>query len=455
MSIARREIALRTARSHVRAQASALASVLSRAHVYMRASELVLLLSRSHVRAQASAPILFPARSLARSLTLAGLTGLLLLAGPLTLSGCTANDTDDAPQTHDAALSDQSASTDTSAQESLQQPASTSSTATHIATHTFTAMDTAMSLRMYASDDTSAQEAAQAGEDEIRTLEALLAAEDDASEIAQINRANGTSTTVSDKTFSLIDAAVKLARATEGAFDPTIYPLTHAWGFTNGNHRVPTPEEISACILHVDYETIALDASTKRVTLDAAAQLDVGAIAKGFAADCVRERLQERGITCALLDLGGNITALGTKPDNTPWSIGIADPAAPDQLAGSLSASDVTVSTSGAYQRYFTDDAGNTYHHLIDPATGYPATSDLASVSVICEQGTAADALSTAMFVMGSERAQTFCKESALQEDIPFEAILITNDGTVYVTQGIASAFTPSDSYTNRVVVIS
>ena len=323
--------------------------------------------------------------------------------------------------------------------------------ATATATKSFTSMDTAMAVTVHASDQVAADDAAQACMERVRELDGLLDPGDAASEIARLNESGGEALAVSSDVRALVEAALDVAEKTDGAFDPTVYPVTSAWGFTSGEHRVPSLEELNALVGRVGYDNASVDEVAGTVTLAHSAQIDVGGVAKGFAADELRTLLAKRGVTSALLDLGGNVTSIGSKPSGEPWKIGIANPDAPDALAGAIELSDATVSTSGAYQRFFVDGDGITRHHLIDPATGYPAETDLVSASVIGPDGARCDALSTALYVMGLDRALELWRHA--EGDEAFEAVLIAQDGSVHVTAGIADAFEAADAYAGKVVV--
>lgn len=318
------------------------------------------------------------------------------------------------------------------------------------ATRAFTAMSTGMTLTVHATDQAAAEEAADACRQRVRELDEQLSPDGDDSELARANAANGAPMAVSASTLALVDAALDAARETDGAFDPTVYPLTDAWGFTDGEHRVPASDELSALLARVGYAAVQVDAAAGTLMLSGGAQIDVGGVAKGFAADELSALLRERGVDSALFDLGGNVTALGAKPDGSPWKVGIADPSAPDRLAGTLAAQGVTVSTSGAYQRFFDED-GTRYHHLLDPATGYPAASDLASVSVIGPNGARCDALSTACYVLGLDAALDLWR--ATDGEGAFDLVLIASDGSVHVTEGVAGSFAAAEGYVDRVSV--
>lgn len=165
-------------------------------------------------------------------------------------------------------------------------------------------------------------------------------------------------------------------------------------------------------------------------------QLDFGAVAKGYTGDRVSALMKEEyGVTSALLNLGGNVQAIGRKPDGTPWRIGIRDPYGEDML-GTLEVEDAAVITSGGYERFFAGEDGTIYWHIIDPSTGYPADSGLLSVTVTGQEGTVCDALSTALFVMGADSATAYWKAHA-----GFDMILVTEQEEIYVTEGIAEQF--------------
>ena len=296
-----------------------------------------------------------------------------------------------------------------------------------------------------------ADDAANACRQRVLELDELLAPENATSEIARINAASGASTAVSPATAALVAASLDAAHRTGGA-DPTVYLLTSAWGFTTGDHRVPSPDEVAALLPRVGYAAVQVDEAAGTVTLEDGAQIDVGGVAKGFAADELRALLRERDITSALFDLGGNVTALGSKPDGSPWKVGVADPDDPGKLAGLLEVRDATVSTSGAYQRYFEGKDGTRYHHLLDPSTGYPAASDLASASVVGADGAQCDALSTACFVLGLDGALDLWRAAAADGDAAFDLVLIASDGRTFVTDGIADAYTPAAGTNAQVV---
>ena len=325
---------------------------------------------------------------------------------------------------------------------------------TATATSSVTAMDTGMTRTVHvvrqavaADDAANACRAARPRTDE------LLAPENATSEIARIARKRRVDGRLAGDGCARRRVARRGASRLRGQRpSATVYPLAAAWGFTTGDHRVPSPDEVAALLPRVGYAAVQVDEAAGTVTLEDGAQIDVGGVAKGFAADELRALLRERDITSALFDLGGNVTALGSKPDGSPWKVGVADPDDPGKLAGLLEVRDATVSTSGAYQRYFEGKDGTRYHHLLDPSTGYPAASDLASASVVGADGAQCDALSTACFVLGLDGALDLWRAAAADGDAAFDLVLIASDGRTFVTDGIADAYTPAAGTNAQVV---
>ena len=202
-----------------------------------------------------------------------------------------------------------------------------------------------------------------------------------------------------------------------------------AWGFADGEYRVPEAGELAALLEHTGWAKVAVDGTS--VTLPEGFALDLGGIGKGYAAGRCKEILKERGVTSALLSLGGNVSALGSKPDGSAWTVAIEDPDGGGYL-GTVQIVDRCVVTSGGYQRYFEQD-GVRYWHILDPQTGKPARSGMQSVTVVSEDDTLADALSTALFVMGPERAADFWRGHRAE----FDAVWLTDDGGLFVTEGL------------------
>ncbi len=309
----------------------------------------------------------------------------------------------------------------------------------------FFAMNTIMSISAAGENADAALKQAQS---RITGLDRLWAVTDPDSELSRLN--SGKQAAVSPETAELLRFSLDIAEKTEGALDPTIYPVLTAWGFTLDENRVPDKSEIAALLERVDYRNIRIDGGT--VSLKNNAMLDFGAVAKGYAGDEAAKILRETGITSALINLGGSITTIGKKPDGTDWKIGVKNPLDSGNV-GTLALSDLSAVTSGAYERYFTAEDGTVYGHIIDPATGCPVDNDLLSVTIVSENAALCDALSTALFVMGSEKAQRFYRENG--SAMGFDIILITRNKEVIVSAGLNDRFRLTDKSFSAVKVSS
>ena len=300
------------------------------------------------------------------------------------------------------------------------------------------AMDTAMVLTAYGKESTRAGYDA---EEEVRRLDALLSRTSGSSEISMLNGAGGEMVPVGAEICTLIQTAGDFTEATGGAFDITIAPVVSAWGFTTDSYQVPDREALQTLLESVGMEHVHLSGGSAR--LDPGTRIDLGGIAKGYTADRVAEIFQEHAVPRGKVELGGNILVIGDKPDGTAWRVGVQDPKHPDEADGLvcvLNLTDAFAVTSGSYQRYFEQD-GKRYHHIIDPATGCPADSGLTSVTVVADSargnGTMCDALSTALFVMGEDKALDFWRSGVYD----FQLVLVTEDGRVVVTEGLKDGF--------------
>jgi thiamine biosynthesis lipoprotein len=297
-------------------------------------------------------------------------------------------------------------------------------------TQQFFAMDTVMSITVYDGQKGAAEAAMQ----RVSGRDALLSRTRAESEIARVNQNAGTGVAValSDDVYSILQQAVGLSDRTDGMFDPTIAPVMDAWGFTKSEYRVPGADELAELLPLVNADALVLKDRSAMLP-EKGMELDLGAIAKGYAGDQCAQLLSSYGVTSALVALGGNITAIGAKPDGTNWRVAVRDPNNEDSYLCVLPLQDRTASTSGGYERYFEQD-GVIYHHIIDPDVGYPARSGLKSVTVVSASGTTADALSTALFVMGEEKALELWRESS-----DFEVVLVRDDNKVLFTDGLES----------------
>jgi thiamine biosynthesis lipoprotein len=322
-------------------------------------------------------------------------------------------------------------------------------------------MDTIMELQIAGREDYTPQ-----AEETIRNIEKSLSVMDPESQISKLNSSGEAE--ISEQVADIMTRALDLCKRTDGDLDITIYPVLKAWGFTTGKYRVPSDEELQELLAKVDYRNVKLlprgngadeDAGDSgengtgsddmglvaNVTLPEGVQVDLGSVAKGYTGEYVAEKLRKLGVTSALLNLGGNVQCIGTKPNGEKWKVAVKSPF-PDSATGMLgvvSADDVAIITSGGYERYFEED-GEIYWHILDPRTGKPARSGLASVTIIGKDGLLCDGLSTALFIKGLDEAVEFWKAS---DD--FEAVFVTEDGEVYVTEGVAKDFTLTAEYSN------
>ena len=303
------------------------------------------------------------------------------------------------------------------------------------------AMGTYMTFTGYGKD---AESALSRAAERVKELEALWSATDENSEIYKVNHSKGSPVTVSSETGELLRFTLDIAEQTGGALDPTIYPLMDTCGFVNGEYHIPAEQELASLLQGMSFEKVALRENT--ITLPEGVQLDLGAVGKGCAGAELSKLLKSQGITSALLDIGGNIQMIGARPDGAKWRLGIKHPLSEGTL-GTVEAEDCAVVTSGKYERYFTGEDGRLYWHILDPTTGKPADSGLASVTIIAKDGKLCDALSTAVFVMGLEEGTEYWRS---RDD--FEMLLMTQQGEVYLTEGIEQDFTMNDSLSNKEV---
>ena len=296
------------------------------------------------------------------------------------------------------------------------------------------AMDTYMVITAEGGDT---EEAVKSVSREISRLENALSRTIDTSSVSRLNDEGGAR--LDEETASLLAAALTYSADTNGAFDVTIAPLVELWGITSDDPRVPSQEEIDALLPLVGSEHIHLDG--REATLDEDCAIDLGGIAKGFASDQAADILSRSGADRACANLGGNVYVY-SREGHDAWNVAIQDPKGKDDYVCILSLTDHFVVTSGGYQRYFTGLDGTVYQHILDPKTGYPVQGDLLSASVLLPRsgdelaGTRADAYSTALYVMGESGAADFWRAHR-----DFDMVLVTTDGRVVYTPGLASVF--------------
>ena len=286
--------------------------------------------------------------------------------------------------------------------------------------HTVFAMDTVMTLTVYGQPAIT-ESALHEAEGEIHRLDHLLSVTDPESEISILNESMGVS--VSAETAALLEKALEVSRLTNGAYDMTLGYITEAWGFRSEKPGVPDRALITKLLSSCGYEHVQI--AGRQVEIRPNMAVDLGGIAKGYAAERVMRILEKSGIESAVISLGGNVGTLGQKPGGDLWHVAVESPdKTKDYDVVLLLDGGLFAVTSGGYERFF-EEGGTIYHHILDPDTGFPAQSDLKSVTIVSSDGTLADGLSTALFVMGSEKATAFWRQHAGD----FQMVLITEEG--------------------------
>lgn len=296
-------------------------------------------------------------------------------------------------------------------------------------------MGTVVTVKIY---DKDKEDVLDLAFERINELADKTSSEQKDSEVNTINANAGVMPTqVSNDVFKLIKVAKAHSHLADGKFDITVGPLTKLWHIGFPDARKPDQAEIDAILPLIDYEAVKLDEENQTIFLtEQGMELDLGAIAKGFITDEVVTVLEENDVTTAIIDLGGNIYVLGNHPSGDAWTVGIQDPNAKrGSTVGKVKRSNESIVTSGIYERYLEVD-GEKYHHLLNPDTGYPFTNDLAGISIITDNSTDADALSTTAFSKGIEGGLQF-----IQESTDAEAIFIGHDKKVYITEGLKGKF--------------
>ena len=263
------------------------------------------------------------------------------------------------------------------------------------------------------------------------SYEALFSRTIEGSDVYRVNHSNGAPVTVNPETLLLIKESIRFSELTDGAIDITIAPVRDLWDFTDNDmassasdsFTLPDDAALSDALSHVDYHCIQYNEATNTVTLtDPQAQIDLGFIAKGYIADKIKEYLLSQGIASAIINLGGNVLTIGSKPNQTPFKIGIEKPFDTTTSLDVLSINDRSVVTSGIYQRYATYN-DEIYHHILNPETGYPVSGDLLSVTILSDSSMIGDALSTSCLLLGVEESKQL-----LANFDNVEAVFVTSD---------------------------
>lgn len=258
------------------------------------------------------------------------------------------------------------------------------------------------------------------------------------SEVSRINENSGqVAVKVSPETFSVIKRGKYYSNSSKGSFDISIGPLVKLWGIGSDHAKLPSPVEINNAKSKINYNDILLDENNCTVKLKNKDMIiDLGAIAKGYAADEIVECLKSNGINAAIIDLGGNIYALGNNPKKDSWSIGIQNPIeSRGEPLGILNINNKSIVTSGVYERFF-EKNGKKYHHILSPSTGYPVENSLISTTIVSDKSIDGDALSTTLFTLGIENGLKFIESI---ENV--DAILVNSNKEVYITSGLKDKF--------------
>lgn len=270
--------------------------------------------------------------------------------------------------------------------------------------------------------------------DRIRKIENAVSINKEGTDLDKVNEASGKSPVkVKDDTFIITKRGYEYSKVSKGSFDITIGPIVKLWSIGLPEAKVPTKEEIDKKLQLVGYEDLQLNEENKTIFLNREGMIiDLGAIAKGYTADAVAEVLKEEGVRSAIIDLGGNVFALGERVDGNPWRIGIQNPfEGRGQIIGTIEVKDKSIVTSGVYERYI-EKEGKKYHHILSPFTGYPYDNEIAGVTIVSSKSVDGDALSTTIFSKGLNEGLEFIEGI---EDT--EAIFVTKDKNIYITGGL------------------
>lgn len=304
------------------------------------------------------------------------------------------------------------------------------------------AMDTYMTLKIYGENS---EKILSRAEEEILNLEKLFSVTNKSSDIHKINSNGGQQVRVSNYTAELIKNANEISDITNGALDISIYPIVKEWGFTTGNYKVPDKSTLENFLKNVNYKNIEI--KNNYVSIPKGYSIDLGAVAKGYTGDKLVKIFSDNNIKSAIINLGGNVQTIGTKPNGEKWTVGIKNPIDTTQNICKIKVENKCVITSGNYERYFYGEDGKRYCHIIDPKTGMSADNGIISATVIGDSGVVCDGLSTALFALGTEKSINFLES---RKDI--DAILITKNMEIYITDKIENIVTVSDGYDYSVI---
>lgn len=296
-------------------------------------------------------------------------------------------------------------------------------------------MGTVVTVTLY---DNKSEKIIDKAFEEVKKIEHLVSINMEGTELDEVNNSAGIKPVkVSDDTYNIIKKGLEYSSLTNGSFDITIGPLVKLWSIGLPEAKVPTIEEIKEKLQYINYKDVEINDSEKTVFLKNPGMIiDLGGIAKGYTADVIAQTLKDEGVEKAIIDLGGNIYALGEKAENTLWRIGIQNPdQTRGEIVGSINVKDKSIVTSGIYERFIEQD-GVKYHHILSPKSGYPYDNEIAGVTIISNKSIDGDALSTSVFSMGITKGLEFI--NSLPDT---EAIFITKDHKIYLTEGSQEIF--------------
>lgn len=272
----------------------------------------------------------------------------------------------------------------------------------------------------------------------IKRMEALLSTNLETSDVYKINQNAGKKPVkVEKETFDIIEASLGMSQTSQGKFDVSIGAVSNLWKIGSEDARVPAQSEIDEGIKHIDYRNIKINKADQTVYIEDGMTLELGAISKGYIADGVKALFEKRGVTTAIINLGGNVLVLGTSPKNDRgWTIGVQNP---DEVrgdtVGSVLVKDGSVVTSGIYERYLEAD-GKTYHHILDPKTGYPVENAISGVTVFTKTSLQGDEFSTSLYLLGIEDGLALVNQI---EGV--EAVFIDKDKGIHLSDGLKEQF--------------
>ncbi|MGT2715599.1 FAD:protein FMN transferase [Streptococcus respiraculi] len=282
------------------------------------------------------------------------------------------------------------------------------------------------------------EEAMDEGISYVKEMERLLSTNLEGSDIYRINQAAGKEAVkVDPRTFELIERALEMGEKSHGRFDVSIGAVNNLWKIGSEDARKPSDEEIKVALPHINYKNVQLDKKNQTVAVKEGMILELGAISKGYIADGLKHLFAEKGITTAIINLGGNVVVMGTSPAHKEgWKVGVQDPdEVRGTVVGSVYVTDGSVVTSGIYERYLEVD-GVIYHHILDPTTGYPVENNISGVTVFTKTSTQGDALSTTLFLLGIDKGMEFIDQL---EDV--EAVFVDKERGVHLSKGLKERF--------------